>query len=71
MDIFKVIKEKKATLLLMNLAISSFKNRMAEQFGVKPASDCLNGHCFHSIICAHLFVGGEVNRASSCGFCMN
>src|SRR5690625_109193 len=28
MDIFKVIKEKKATLLLMNLAISSFQNRI-------------------------------------------
>src|SRR5690625_6083966 len=31
MDIFNVIKEKKATLLLMNLAISSFQKRIANQ----------------------------------------
>ncbi|KMK78083.1 TraB/GumN family protein [Alkalihalobacillus pseudalcaliphilus] len=43
MDIFKVIKEKKATLLLMNLAISSFQNRMAEQFGVKPGQEMIQG----------------------------
>src|SRR3954452_10537082 len=33
-DIFRVIKEKKATLLLMNLAISSFQNRLAKQFDI-------------------------------------
>ncbi|KGA98175.1 conjugal transfer protein TraB [Alkalihalobacillus alcalophilus ATCC 27647 = CGMCC 1.3604] len=43
MDIFKVIKEKKATLLLMNLAISSFQNRMADQFGVKPGQEMIQG----------------------------
>ncbi|WP_413377425.1 TraB/GumN family protein [Alkalihalobacillus sp. 1P02AB] len=43
MDIFKVIKEKKATLLLMNLAISSFQNRMAAQFGVKPGQEMIQG----------------------------
>src|SRR5690625_6079304 len=35
MDIFKVIKEKKATLLLMNLAISSFQKRLAKQLDRK------------------------------------
>jgi len=30
-DIFKIIKEKKATLLLMNLALSSFQKRMAKE----------------------------------------
>src|SRR4051812_47799309 len=35
-DIFKVIKEKKATLLLMNLAISSNQNRLAKQFDINP-----------------------------------
>jgi pheromone shutdown-related protein TraB len=43
MDIFKVIKEKKATLLLMNLAISSFQNRMAKQFGISPGQEMIQG----------------------------
>src|SRR5690625_3566254 len=43
MDIFQVIKEKKATLLLMNLAISSFQKRMAEQFGIKPGQEMIQG----------------------------
>lgn len=43
MDIFKVIKEKKATLLLMNLAISSFQKRMAEQFGINPGQEMIQG----------------------------
>lgn len=43
MDIFKVIKEKKATLLLMNLAISSFQNRMAKQFNIKAGQEMIQG----------------------------
>ncbi|MBM7600908.1 pheromone shutdown-related protein TraB [Virgibacillus halotolerans] len=43
MDIFKVIKEKKATLLLMNLAISSFQQRMANQFDIKPGQEMIQG----------------------------
>lgn len=43
MDIFKVIKEKKATLLLMNLAISSFQNRLAKQFDIKPGQEMIQG----------------------------
>ncbi|MBY7145115.1 TraB/GumN family protein [Virgibacillus sp. NKC19-3] len=43
MDIFKVIREKKATLLLMNLAISSFQNRMAKQFGINPGQEMIQG----------------------------
>ncbi|MRG87869.1 TraB/GumN family protein [Salinibacillus xinjiangensis] len=43
MDIFKVIKEKKATLLLMNLAISSFQKRMAKQFGIKAGQEMIQG----------------------------
>ncbi|WP_099157481.1 TraB/GumN family protein [Virgibacillus ndiopensis] len=42
-DIFKVIKEKKATLLLMNLAISSFQKRMAKQFGINPGQEMMQG----------------------------
>ncbi|WP_342430640.1 TraB/GumN family protein [Neobacillus sp. FSL H8-0543] len=43
MDIFKVIKEKKATLLLMNLAISSFQNRMAKELGVSAGQEMIQG----------------------------
>ncbi|WP_163540065.1 TraB/GumN family protein [Gracilibacillus sp. YIM 98692] len=43
MDIFQVIKEKKATLLLMNLAISSFQKRMAKQFDIKPGQEMIQG----------------------------
>ena len=42
-DIFKVIKDKKASLLLMNLAISSFQNRLADQFGIKPGQEMIQG----------------------------
>lgn len=42
-DIFKIIKEKKATLLLMNLAISSFQQRMANQFDIKPGQEMIQG----------------------------
>lgn len=43
MDLFKVIKEKKATLLLMNLVISSFQKRVAKQFGIKPGQEMIQG----------------------------
>lgn len=42
-DIFKIIKEKKATLLLMNLVISSFQKRIAKQFGIKPGQEMIQG----------------------------
>jgi pheromone shutdown-related protein TraB len=42
-DIFKVIKDKKASLLLMNLAISSFQNRMAKQLDTKPGGEMIQG----------------------------
>ncbi|MFI8574356.1 TraB/GumN family protein [Rossellomorea aquimaris] len=42
-DIFQVIKDKKATLLLMNLAIGSFQRRMAKQFGIKPGQEMIQG----------------------------
>ncbi|MUV37585.1 Phosphatidylglycerol--prolipoprotein diacylglyceryl transferase [Lentibacillus sp. JNUCC-1] len=43
MDIFKVIKEKRATLLLMNLVISSFQKRIAKQFGINPGQEMIQG----------------------------
>lgn len=43
MDIFKVIKDKKSTLLLMNLAISSFQKRMAKQFNIEAGQEMIQG----------------------------
>src|SRR5699024_8546040 len=43
MDIFEVIRRKKATLLLMNLAVSSFQRRIAKQFGIKPGQEMIQG----------------------------
>ncbi|RKQ32937.1 TraB/GumN family protein [Oceanobacillus halophilus] len=43
MDIFEVIKGKRATLLLMNLAISSFQKRMAKQFGINAGQEMIQG----------------------------
>lgn len=43
MDIFKVIKEKKSTLLLMNLALSSFQKRIASQFGINAGQEMIQG----------------------------
>ncbi|MGJ7922659.1 TraB/GumN family protein [Neobacillus sp. LXY-4] len=42
-DIFKVIKEKKAPLLLMNLALSSFQKRIANQFGINAGQEMIQG----------------------------
>ncbi len=41
MDLVKVIKEKKAFLLLSNLLLSSFQKRIADQFGIKPGEEIL------------------------------
>jgi len=42
-DIFKIIKEKKATLLLINLVISSFQKRLAKQFGINAGQEMIQG----------------------------
>ena len=42
-DIFKVIKEKKAALLLVNLMLSSYQKRMAKQFGIQPGQEMIQG----------------------------
>lgn len=43
MDIFKVIKQKKSLLLLVNLIISSFQKRLAKQFGIKAGQEMIQG----------------------------
>jgi len=42
MDIVKVIKEKKALLLFINLLLASFQKKMADKFGTKPGQEMIN-----------------------------
>ncbi len=42
MDIVKVIKEKKAMLVLMNLMLASFQKKIAEKFDIKPGQEMIN-----------------------------
>jgi len=42
-DIFKIIKEKKAILLLVNLVLSSFQKRIAKQFGINAGQEMIQG----------------------------
>ncbi|RLC29682.1 MAG: TraB family protein, partial [Deltaproteobacteria bacterium] len=41
MDIIKVIREKKAFLLLSNLLLASFQKRIAEKFDIKPGAEMI------------------------------
>ncbi|MBW1962845.1 MAG: TraB/GumN family protein [Deltaproteobacteria bacterium] len=41
MDIIKVIKEKKAFLLLANLLLASFQRRIARKFDIKPGQEMI------------------------------
>ncbi len=41
MDLIKVIKEKKAFLLLSNLLLASFQKKIANKFGVKPGEEMI------------------------------
>ena len=42
MDIVKVIKEKKALLLFMNLLLASFQKKIADKFNIKPGQEMIN-----------------------------
>ncbi|MCG8567709.1 MAG: TraB/GumN family protein [Desulfobacterales bacterium] len=42
MDIVKVIKEKKALMLFMNLLLASFQKKIADRFGIKPGQEMIN-----------------------------
>lgn len=42
-DVFRIVKDNKATLLLINLVISSFQKRLAKQFGIKAGQEMIQG----------------------------
>src|SRR4030043_1932376 len=41
-DIFKVIREKKTGLLMLNLLLASFQKRVANKLGVRPGEEMLS-----------------------------
>ncbi|MFC1764501.1 TraB/GumN family protein [Planctomycetota bacterium] len=43
MDIFKILKKRKAVLLLVQLIMSSFYRRLGERLGVQPGAEMLEG----------------------------
>lgn len=38
-DLFKIIREGKAAMLAVNLALSAFQQRLADQFGIEPGAE--------------------------------
>ena len=54
MEIVKVIKEKKAFLLLANLLLSSFQKRIGKKFGVRPGEEMIRA------ISAGKAIGAEI-----------
>ncbi|MCK5313290.1 MAG: TraB/GumN family protein [Desulfobacteraceae bacterium] len=42
MDIIKIIREKKALLLFMNLILASFQKRIAKKFDIQPGQEMIN-----------------------------
>ncbi len=42
MNIVKVIREKKAFLLFINLLLASFQKKMADKFGINPGQEMIN-----------------------------
>lgn len=43
MNIINVIKEKRSTLLLINLILSTYQKKMADQFDIKPGQEMIQG----------------------------
>ena len=43
MDVIKVIREKKAFLLMLNFFLSSYQRRLAKQLGISPGQEMITG----------------------------
>ena len=39
LDLYKIIRERKAGLVMANLALSAYQRRIAEQFGIEPGAE--------------------------------
>jgi len=56
MDIITIIKQKKALLLLVNLILSSFQKRLAQQLGINPGQEMIQAISSAKDINAHLIL---------------
>lgn len=54
MDIISIIKQKKAPLLLVNLILSSFQKRLAQQLGINPGQEMIQAISSAKDVNAHL-----------------
>lgn len=54
MDIITIIKQKKAPLLLVNLILSSFQKRLAQQLGINPGQEMIQAISSAKDVNAHL-----------------
>ncbi len=54
MDIITIIKQKKAPLLLVNLILSSFQKRLAQQLGINPGQEMIQAISSAKNVNAHL-----------------
>lgn len=54
MDIITIIKQKKALLLLVNLILSSFQKRLAQQLGINPGQEMIQAIASAEAVNAHL-----------------
>src|SRR5210317_1907516 len=39
MDLYRIIRERKASLVMANLALGAYQRRIAEQFGIEPGAE--------------------------------
>jgi pheromone shutdown-related protein TraB len=54
MDIITIVKQKKALLLLVNLILSSFQKRLAQQLGINPGQEMIQAISSAKEMNAHL-----------------
>lgn len=64
MDIIKVIKEKKAFLLLANLMLAAFQRRIAKKLGVKPGEEMIRAMEAADEIGAHVHLADRDIRTT-------
>lgn len=64
MDIIKVIKEKKASLLLFNLILAAFQKRIAAKLNIKPGQEMIQAIASAESIGAHIHLADRDVRTT-------
>ena len=63
-DLFKVIKEKKAFVLLSNLMLTSFQKRIGDKLGIKPGEEMIRGIDAAQAVGAHIHLADRDIRTT-------